>query len=79
MKIIKYVRLKQSTGKWLFSMNINIGNLPDINIVCEVCFDFFSLFEQVQSLLIIWKYETIIYKPHTLTTNTPPQTPLDDS
>jgi len=35
-------------------MSINIGNLPYINIVGKVLFVIF-LFEQVQSLLIIWK------------------------
>jgi hypothetical protein len=53
MKITKYVHLKQSTGKWLFFISINIGNLPDINIVGKVRFVFVFLFEQVQSLLII--------------------------
>jgi hypothetical protein len=53
MKITKYVYLKQSTGKWLFLISINIGNLPDINIVGKVRFGFVFLFEQVQSLLII--------------------------
>ena len=34
------VHLKQSTGKWLFFISINIGNLPDINIVGKVRFVF---------------------------------------
>jgi hypothetical protein len=53
MSRLPNVHIKQSTGKWLFFISINIGNLSDINIVGKVRFVFVFLFEQVQSLLII--------------------------